>query len=269
MYSSCVAIDIDDIDGLVCDLDGVVYRGDEAITGAVEALRDLAVRGRRVVLCTNNSAPTVENYRDKLGAMGLEVEPEYLLTSAVVAGEVLSERGLAGPALVVGGEGLRESVHTAGLEITGDPERAEVVVVGRDVRFDFDALRRAADAVRAGAVFMATNDDATYPSSAGLEPGAGALLAAIEVAGGRKAEVLGKPHRPMMDRAAARFEPGARLAMVGDRADTDLAGAAAMGWTTVLVLSGVTGSGDVEALRPRPDYVLESLADLLDDDSRQ
>ncbi|MDQ3955140.1 MAG: HAD-IIA family hydrolase [Actinomycetota bacterium] len=263
-----MAIDIDDIDGLVCDLDGVVYRGDEAIPGAVEALRELERRGRRVVLCTNNSAPTVENYREKLRAMGLEVAPERLVTSAVVAGEALSERGLAGPAFVVGAEGLREAVEGAGLDITGDPERAEVVVVGRDLRFDFDALRRAADAVRAGAVFIATNDDATYPSTAGLEPGAGALLAAIEVAGGRNAEVLGKPRRPMMERAAARFEPGARLAMVGDRAETDLAGAAAMGWTTVLVLSGVTGPGDVEALRPRPDFVLESLAELLHDGAR-
>lgn len=265
MYSSSVAIDIDGIDGLVCDLDGVVYRGDEAVPGAVEALRDLAVQGRPVVLCTNNSAHTVEYYREKLRAMGLEVPPENLVTSAVVAGEVLRERGLTGPAFVVGGEGLRESVEGAGLEITDDPDRAEVVLVGRDVRFDFGALRRAADAVRAGAVFIATNDDATYPSSTGLEPGAGALLAAIEVAGGRAAEVLGKPHRPMMDRVASRFEPGARLAMVGDRADTDLAGAAAMGWTTVLVLSGVTGPGEVEALSPRPDYVLDSLADLLDD----
>jgi phosphoglycolate/pyridoxal phosphate phosphatase family enzyme len=270
VYSSDVALDIGTIDGFVCDLDGVVYRGDEPIPGAIPTLHELERRGLRVVLCTNNSTHTVETYINKLRAMDFEVGPERLLTSAVVAGEVLVERDLVGArALVIGGQGLRAAVEGAGLEITRGPKGVEVVIVGRDLDFDFDALRRAADAVRSGAVFLATNDDATYPSATGTEPGAGALVAAIETASGRRAEVLGKPHRPMMNRAAARFDPGARVAMVGDRADTDLAGAAAMGWTTVLVLSGVTRPEEVGAIRPEPDYVINNLAGLLGKGTRQ
>ena len=257
---------LDDIDGLVCDLDGVVYRGERPIPGAIACIQELGRRGLRVVYCTNNSSLTPQAYVEKLRRMGLSSEPDDVITSSVVAGEVLAKRGLAGQrAYVVGGEGVHAAVRDAGLDVLRRDERgADVLVVGRDKTFDFDMLDRSSREVRRGAVFVATNDDATYPAEDDVEPGAGALLAAIEVAGQRRAEVVGKPYRPMMDSVARRFPKGARLAMVGDRPDTDLEGARAMGWVTILVLSGVTDATAATMLDPPPDVVLTDLGELVE-----
>ena len=254
------------IDGLVCDLDGVVYRASDPIPRAIACLQELGRRGFPVVYCTNNSALTPEAYVEKLKGMGLSTQPQDVITSSIVAGEILSELGLNGKtAYVVGAEGLQSAVADAGLEILPrDSSDADVVVVGSDRSFDYEMLDNAARAVRRGAFFIAANDDATYPSEKDIEPGAGALLAAIEVAGGRRAEVAGKPHEPMMKSAARRFPSGARLAMAGDRPNTDLDGARAMGWTTILVLSGVTDEEAALALDPQPDLTLEDLGGLLD-----
>jgi HAD superfamily hydrolase (TIGR01450 family) len=255
------------IEGLVCDMDGVLYRGSEAIPGAVEALASLRARGVRLVFCTNNSRSTVEQYIEKLRSLGIEASPEELLTSAVVTAEVLARRGMDGRrALVVGGDGLRAALASIGIEITDDPERADLVAVGWDPAFDYDAMRRAARAARAGADFVATNDDAAFPAGGEGEvelwPGAGAILASIEVASGRRAEIMGKPHRPTMEAAAKRLAGANRIAIVGDRAETDLAGGEAMDWVTILVLSGVTSRADVATVVPKPDVVLDSIADL-------
>lgn len=252
-------------DGLVLDLDGVVYRGDDPVPGAAEAIARARSAGVQVVFCTNNSSATVAQYVERLARVGVDALPEEIVTSAVVTAEVLLDRGAAGAgAIVVGRDGIREALRSAGVRVIDDPtvEAADYVVVGWDRRFTWEAMRRAAAAARAGAGLIATNDDATYPAPAGLWPGAGAILASIEVASGRRAEVMGKPHRPMME-VAARHLPGARrIAMVGDRPETDLDGARSMGWTTVLVLSGVTDAGAAARLDPAPDHVLEGLAAL-------
>ena len=253
-------------DGLVCDLDGVVYRGETPIPGAISCLRELERRNLRVVYCTNNSSPTPDDYVRKLRAMGLAPGIEDIVTSASVAAEVLASRGLVGRrAYVVGGEGVRRAVEEAGLTIVPpDSWDAGVVVLGIDRNFTYDHLKCASRAVRGGALFLATNDDTTYPVEDGLDPGAGSLLAAVEAASGRRADVLGKPHKPMLETAAGRFPPGARLAMVGDRPETDLDGARTMGWTTILVLSGVTTRPEAEGLNPQPDFVLADLGELLE-----
>lgn len=255
------------IDGLVCDLDGVVYRGAEAIPGSVEALNRLRNDGVAIVYATNNSESTVQQYLDKLRGLGLEVEEEQIVTSAVVLAEVLRERNVAGrTALVVGGAGAVEAIEGLGVSILRDPsaDEADMVIVGLDVNFDYEALRRASTAVREGATLIATNSDASYPVAGGLWPGSGSILAAIEVASGGTAEVMGKPYRPMMESALRRLPDASHIAMVGDRPDTDLAGATAMGWTTILVLSGVTTPEEVSALNPSPDLVLGSLAELVE-----
>jgi HAD superfamily hydrolase (TIGR01450 family) len=259
-------IDAAACDGVVCDLDGVVYRGDTPIDGAAAAFARVRAAGIGVVFCTNNSSQTVEHYQAKLGRQGIEASPDEIVTSAVVCGEMLAARGLAGArALVIGGPGLLQSVSGAGLVVEDDPDPAtiDVVAVGLDETFDYGALRRAALAIHAGAELFATNDDATYPAPRGEEwPGAGAILAAIEVASGRRAEVMGKPHQPMMEAAERRLRGARRIAMVGDRPETDLRGGVARGWTTILVLSGVTTAARAPEVEPRPDVVLESIAEL-------
>jgi HAD superfamily hydrolase (TIGR01450 family) len=250
-------------DGLVCDLDGVVYRGDLAIAGAAAAIQSLRTRGVRIIFCTNNSRSTVTEYRAKLARLGIESSDEAIVTSAVVTAEVLASRGRGGQsAVVVGGEGVRSALSEAGIRIAVADEPAELVVVGFDDTFDYNAMRRASLAVRAGADLIATNDDAALPTPEGLWPGAGAILASIETASGARAEVMGKPHEPMMDAVARRLEGCTRIAMVGDRPETDLAGGAARGWTSVLVTSGVTAPEDAAGLRPRPDIVVADLTEL-------
>lgn len=258
----------DAFDALLCDLDGVVYRGDVPVIGAADAIERLREDGVKLLFCTNNSRSTAAQYVEKLGAHGVVATREEILTSGMVTADVLKERGFAGTrAIVVGGEGLRENLSAIGVDIDDDPDatEADIVVVGWDPGFDFVAMKRAALAVRGGATFVATNDDASFPAAnALLWPGAGALLASIEVASGRRAEVMGKPHDPMMAAAAARFGDARHIAVVGDRPDTDLAGGRARGWTTILVLTGVTTKEQADALQPAPDLVLDSLVALVD-----
>jgi len=252
-------------DGLVCDLDGVIYRGDRAIGGAADAIDSLRAAGVRVLYCTNNSRSTIEQYIERLAGFGLKVTPDEIITSAVVTADVLQDRGFSGKtAIVVGGDGIKKALSDVCISVKEDPavDKADLVVVGWDPTFDYGAMKRAADAVRSGAAFIATNDDAAFPAPDGLWPGAGAILASIETASGGKAEVMGKPRAPMLDAVAVRLEGCKSVAVIGDRPETDLAGAPERGWTTILVLSGVTRREDVEALTPRPDLVLDSIADL-------
>lgn len=218
--------------------------------------------GVRVVFCTNNSMPTVDRYVEKLGSMGIDAAPDDIVTSSVVTGEVLAAEGGDRSAVVIGGEGVRAAVAGAGIEILPPPRiDADLVVVGWDLEFTFEKMKRATLAItKHGARFVATNEDASYPAPDGLWPGTGAIVASIAVASGTRAEVMGKPHAPMMDAAARRLDGCRNVAVVGDRPDTDLAGGISRGWKTILVLTGVTS--DASAVVPAPDLVLDSLADL-------
>jgi 4-nitrophenyl phosphatase len=253
------------IDGLVCDLDGVVYRGAEPVDGSPEAIGRLRELGVRVVFCTNNASPTIDGYLRKLRAMGVEVEPDELVTSAIVTVEVMSARGVVGKqAIVVGEDGLREALTSIGVQVNDDENSvsADFVVVGFDQSFNYAALRRASFAIQGGAQLIACNADASFPAADGLWPGAGSLVAAIETASGARAEVMGKPHKQMMRSTQRHLGNATRIAIAGDRPSTDLEGGRAMGWTTILVLSGVTSREDLQSLATQPDIVLERLADL-------
>jgi phosphoglycolate/pyridoxal phosphate phosphatase family enzyme len=251
------------IDGVMCDLDGVLYRGHLAIPGGGDAIARLRAVGVTVVFATNNSHFTVGQYVERLAGVGVPARARDIVSSAVVTAETLARRGLSGGrALVVGGRGVTEALEAEGIAAVEDDSPVDAVVVGWDEGFTYDKMRRAATAVRSGAALIATNADATYPAPEGLRPGAGSILASIETAAGCRAEVMGKPHAPMMDVVAARLEGATRIAVVGDRPDSDLDGGRARGWTTILVLSGVTSADDAAALDPPPDYVVASLAAL-------
>lgn len=253
------------LDGLVCDLDGVMYRGAEPIEGSPEAIARLRELGVQVVFCTNNANPTIARYIEKLGSMGVSVDRHDLVTSAVVMAELLAEEGAAGKsAIVVGGGGLREALGSIHVVVDDDPSSrtADYVVVGFDPDFTYESLMRASFAVQDGAKLIAANADASFPAPDGLWPGAGALVAAVEVASGGRARVMGKPHEPMMRIAERHLGDASRIAIVGDRPNTDLEGGRAMGWTTILVLTGVTALEEIDEVEPTPDLVLDRLADL-------
>jgi len=253
------------LDGIICDLDGVMYRGAEPIAGSPETIESLTRLGVHVVFCTNNANPSIARYLEKLSSMGVRVGRDDLVTSPVVLAEVLDEEGAAGrSAIVIGGEGLREALGSIDVVVDDDPSSrtADYVVVGFDPDFTYEGLKRASFAVQSGAELIAANADASFPAPDGLWPGAGSLVAAVEVASGSRARVMGKPHEPMMRVAKRRLGPATRIAIVGDRPNTDLEGGRSMGWVTILVLSGVTPRDEMDAVEPKPDIVLERLADL-------
>jgi HAD superfamily hydrolase (TIGR01450 family) len=240
------------------DLDGVLWRGEEPIAGSAAAVARLRARGERVVFLTNNAAPTVADLVARLARAGVAADPDDVLTSAQAAAGMLATGSVA---LACAGPGVREALGARGVRVTDAPP-ADAVVVGWHREFDLARLARAADAARAGARLIGTNEDATLPTADGLLPGAGAILAAVACASGVTPEVAGKPHAPMRALVAERVGPVA--VMVGDRPSTDGALAAALGARFGLVLSGVTGAREAAALRPAPDRVAADLAGLVE-----
>lgn len=239
------------------DLDGVLWRGGTAIPGSADAVAALRSVGHRVVFLTNNSHQRVDAYVDKLRAMGVEAEPDDVVTSGQAAA-ALVEPGTT--ALVCAGPGVEEALAARGVEVV-DEGHADAVVVGWHSDFDYDRLTAAMTAVLDGARLIGTNDDATYPTEDGLIPGGGALLAAVAYASGATAEVAGKPHEAMVALVESRVGPVE--AMVGDRPSTDGLLARNMNARFALVLSGVTKDDQLPA-EPEPDLVAPDLAAVVD-----
>lgn len=242
------------------DLDGVVWLAETPIPGAADAVARLIEAGHRVLYLTNNSSATVETYVDKLTRHGLPATEDDLVTSAQAAATLVApgER-----VLVCAGPGVEQALHRRGAVPVRQPgDGVDAVMVGWHRDFDFDRLTVATRAVLAGARLIGTNDDATYPTDQGLLPGGGALLAAVAYASGATPQVAGKPHAPVADLVRERLG-GVPDVVVGDRPDTDGRLARLLGSRFALVLTGVTGEGDVP-LDPVPDVVAPSLAALVD-----
>jgi HAD superfamily hydrolase (TIGR01457 family) len=244
--------------GVVFDIDGVLVRGEEPIAGAAETVRALQDHGVGTTFVTNNASRTAEQVAAVLRTAGIPAEAETVVTSALAAAELL-DPGIR--CLVIGMDGLREALADRGCVETDEPLSADAVVVGWDRTLVWDDLRRATLAVAGGARFVGTNADASYPAPEGRWPGNGAVLAALQAATGRRPEIAGKPEPPLFRAAAARLPDGDVL-MVGDRHETDVVGAARLGWDTALVLTGVTRAEDVDGLDPAPTYVLEGVSAL-------
>lgn len=247
--------------GIVLDLDGVCYRGSEAVPGAAEAVAALRDRGLGLVFATNNARRTPAAVAAKLTRLGFPAEPDEVVTSSVAAAAHIAPGTRC---YVIGMDGLREPLTDRGAVLTDDYRTADAVVVGIDLELTWRDLRAATLALGRGARFVGTNADATFPDPEGLVPGNGATLAALETASGRAPEVIGKPASPLFDAARARLPAGPVL-MVGDRVDTDVAGAAALGWDSALVLTGVASADDAASADPGPTYVLDDLGGLVAD----
>ncbi|MGZ8631236.1 MAG: HAD-IIA family hydrolase [Actinomycetota bacterium] len=252
-------------DAFLFDLDGVLYRGSEPVPGAADALVRLRSLGKRVAFVTNNSGRTPETVAARLRAVGVAAEAEEVETSALTTASLLARRGI-GSAFVVGEEGIRTALAEAGIVVAdGAPELVDAVVVGWDRGADYASLRTASILVQRGAALIATNPDASFPAADGMRwPGAGALLAAIETTTGVRGEVVGKPEPPVL-LAALERAGGGRPLLIGDRLDTDIAGAAACGWDSLLVLTGIATREDALVAPIRPTYVGEDLSALFDD----
>jgi glycerol-1-phosphatase len=241
----------------VFDLDGVVWLSGQAIPGSADGIDRLRDNGEHVVFVTNNSTPTIAEYVQRMAAAGVIASPGEMATSAQAAASIL-EPGTK--AACVGGPGVREALTARGVEIVAPSASPDAVVVGRSLTLDFDELAAAATSIRDGARFIATNSDATFPTPHGLEPGAGALVAYLEVGSGRRAEAAGKPEQPIADLVRSRF--GAPDVVVGDRPESDGRFAVRMGASFALVLTGVTRRQDLP-VSPTPAIVADDLASVV------
>lgn len=268
----------DRFDGLLIDLDGVVWIGREPVPGAPEMLQALLADGKRLVFVTNNPGRPPAAYAERLRELGAEVGVEQIVTAGMVVARLAGEAaGEGGSAFVIGAPALQEMVAATGARLLeGEAAwEADVVVVSGHRGFDYGELLAAKRALDRGAALFATSRDPTMPYPGGELPGTGAVLAAVETASGRRAEIAGKPERHLFEMATEvlscsfrahsdqKEQANGRVAMVGDRISSDVEGGRRAGLETVLVLSGTTSREEAEAADPAPDYVLESLSGLL------
>jgi HAD superfamily hydrolase (TIGR01450 family) len=255
---------VDGYDLVILDLDGVVFLIDRPIPGAAQAVEQVRALGVPVIFATNNASRRAREVADLLTGMGVPARAEEVFTSAAAAARILAERfGAGAPILVVGAEALRDEVLEAGLSVVASAEDKPVAVVqGYGPKVGWAELAEATLAVRAGALWVATNADRTLPSPRGALPGNGSLVAAVATALGRQPDiVVGKPSPGLFQSAA---QGRTRPLVVGDRLDTDIAGAHEAGMDSMLVLTGVSSRADLAAVPAQlhPTYVAPDLSGL-------
>jgi HAD superfamily hydrolase (TIGR01450 family) len=247
-------------DGLLLDLDGCLWVGDVPTPRAPAALRALREAGVAIAFVTNDPAPSVEAVVRKLWRLGFLASPGEVVTVGAAVQHLLAGERDGGSAFVVGSQALVDHVADAGLRIANGSsfaDRADVVVVGGHRDFRYAELRDAARSVARGAELLATGRDPTFPTEDGPEPGTGAILAAIETAAGRPADrIVGKPEPPLYAAALDRLGGATRVLAIGDRRDTDVAGALVAGLDAALV-------GEALGDGPEPTLTAASLGDLI------
>lgn len=269
LFSRSRPTPLDGVDLILADLDGVVYAGDGAIPHAVESLTR-ARADRPLGYITNNASRRDSVVAGHLTGLGLETQPHEVVTSPQAAVRLLRDRVPEGATvLVVGGDGLVYELEKAGFTVTRSADdRPAAVVQGFAPEVGWAQLAEAAYALalpedQGGIPWIATNTDWTIPQARGIAPGNGTLVSAVHTAVGRLATVAGKPERPIFDEAVARF--GARHPLfIGDRLDTDIAGAQAAGIDSVLVLTGIDRPKHVLAAPTvsRPTFIVGDLREL-------
>lgn len=255
-------------DAVLSDLDGVVYLGADAISGASAALGKLAGAGVRLAYITNNASRSPEVVARHIRQLGAPAEADTVFGSADAGADLLAERIPArGRVLVVGSAYLRDCVAARGLTLAESSEDAPAAVIqGFDPDVNWRDLAEASHAVNSGALWVATNTDLTIPRARGIAPGNGSLVRAVQAATNATPIVAGKPE-PLLFRVAAEQLEASRPLVVGDRLDTDILGGNRAGFATAVVLTGVDDPESVLGAPSdqRPRYILADLSDLYAD----
>jgi 4-nitrophenyl phosphatase len=252
------------IRGLILDMDGVLWRGSQPIGDLPAVFAHIRRHGYCVLLATNNATMTVQQYQEKLESFGVPLDTHQIVNSAqALAFALHNKHPEGGPVYVIGETGLTDALAEHGFTHVEDGQ-ALAVTVGLDRGITYQKLRQATLLIRRGVPFYGTNPDATYPAPDGLIPGAGSLLAALQTATDVTPIIAGKPARAMLDLALARLEttPPETL-MVGDRLQTDIAGAQVIGMRSALVLTGVTTEAEARRWSPPPDIIAPDISTLL------
>lgn len=263
------------IDGFILDLDGTVYLGEAALSGAVEGIRTLREQGKRVLFVSNKPLEPRQAYAAKLTRLGIPASPDDVITSAFVLGYHLAHTEPHLRLYVIGEQNLLDELRGHGLHVVNEfadqdpkqviqPDGVDAVVVAFDRTLDYRKLNTAYQALLRGARFFATNADKACPMPGGAIPDAGATIAALEHITGRKLELLaGKPSNLIIQVALDRLGlPAARCMMVGDRLETDIFMGQQAGMVTAVTLTGVSRREDIARMTRPPDFVIENLGEL-------
>ncbi|GAC1548124.1 MAG: HAD-IIA family hydrolase [Herpetosiphon sp.] len=259
-----MTLDLSTIRTVLFDMDGVLYRGETPLPGVNDLWHYLDSIGVAYVCVTNNATLTPEQFSAKLKRMGLQAAPDHIFSSANATARWLRDRHPAGTTIyAVGMDGLRSALFEDGYFVE-QPDQPQIVVVGADFEVTYAKLRIACLAIRDGALFVGTNPDKTFPGEQGIVPGCGALLAALAAATDQAPLVIGKPEPAMFEAVllALGADPRTTL-MVGDRLDTDIAGAQRVGLPTALVLTGVSSAAEARTFVPAPDAIFADLPAML------
>lgn len=254
----------------VLDMDGVLYRMDEPLPGGPEAVERLHSRGIAVFYLTNNSTKTRTEYVNKLKSLGIDSTEDQIMTSAFATAQWLREAGAVSKNVyVVGEQGLKAELEAAGLRVVEYSAETPIhyVIVGWDRGLSYRKLMEAHFAIGAGAAFIATNRDPTYPDAGGRTiPGGGAIVAAIQTCTGVTPHTIGKPEPFTLELILRQVTASpAECLVIGDRLDTDIAIGKRVGARTALVLTGVSTRAQAEAAPPelRPDFIWNDLTELV------
>jgi HAD superfamily hydrolase (TIGR01450 family) len=259
-----------DYRAFILDLDGVIYRGDQLLSGAREFISWADATGRRLIFLSNNSFATPDEVTAKLARLGAPHPEGRVLTSGAAAARQIAMRHPGGSVYVLGLASVERMVEGEGLRVVWREGMAEsppdALLVGLDFDLSYDRLRRGLRAILAGADFIAVNRDPSLPVEDGLNPGTGSIVAALEYASGRTAEIVGKPAPGMMLEALrAMGVQASETLVVGDGLELDIVAGHAAGMDTALVLTGMSTHAQAEAATgpSKPDLIFDGIGDLL------
>ncbi len=267
---------INNISGLIIDMDGVLWHGNQAVDGLVEFFTTLRELSLPFVLATNNASLTQQQYIDKLGEMGVDITASEILTSSMATAAYLAEHipKEKQRVFVIGEQGLRQPLLEQGFVLTdlyqvNQPDKhivdqgADIVVSGLDRQLSWDKLATATLNIKAGAEFYATNSDTTLPTELGEVMGNGGTIAALEAATGIKAISIGKPEPILYQQALAILGSQADNTLaIGDRLDTDILGAVNAGMRSIMVLTGISSEDDIELVDYKPDWLMADITEV-------
>lgn len=256
------SIRFSDKKGFICDMDGVIYHGNQVLPGVVEFINWLHRENKEFLFLTNNSGYTRRELQQKLARMGLDISEEHFYTSALATAAFLKEQAPGCSVYAIGEAGLANALYDAG--ITMNDVNPDYVVIGEGKSYSLDTLTKATNLVLRGAKLIGANSDLTGPIENGIAPACRALIAPIELATGKQAYFCGKPN-PLMMRTGLNILGchSGEAVMVGDRMDTDVVSGMECGMSTILVLSGVSDRETVNDFSYRPTMVLDGVGDIV------
>ena len=252
---------IRDKKAFICDMDGVIYHGNQILPGVPEFVDWLQKNDKQYLFLTNSSSKTPRELREKMLRLGLDIGAEHFYTSALATAKFLSSQKKNGSVYVIGDAGVYNALYNEGFSV--NDSNPDYVVVSETDNYNYATLQKAVELVANGAKLIGTNPDLSDPAEKGIIPATGSLIAPIELTTGSKAYFIGKPN-PLMMRTALKILNTQRedTVIVGDRMETDILAGLESEITTVLVLSGVTAEEDLNKFAFCPNYVLNGVGDI-------